>query len=162
MWEGGDGTGRNPTDRGKSGVKRHVLSDGRGVPVAVTVSAANVNDNRVAEQTLDSVLVKAGRGLRRPEHLCLDKGYDDRKVRAALKKRRIIGHIRRRGEVPLLGRVKGKPRRWVIERTHSWHTRFRSVLIRWETKVKNYQAIVHLASGLIAFQQAICNGYSMF
>ncbi|RYF12446.1 MAG: IS4/IS5 family transposase [Deltaproteobacteria bacterium] len=84
VWEGGDGTGRNPTDRGKSGVKRHVLSDGRGVPVAVTVSAANVNDNRVAEQTLDSVLVKAGRGLRRPEHLCLDKGYDDRKVRAAL------------------------------------------------------------------------------
>lgn len=28
-------TGRNPTDRGKAGSKRHLLTDGRGVPLAV-------------------------------------------------------------------------------------------------------------------------------
>jgi hypothetical protein len=31
---GGD-TGRNPTDRGKLGVKRHILTDQRGVPISV-------------------------------------------------------------------------------------------------------------------------------
>ena len=115
----GEGTGRNPTDRGKMGVKRHVLADADGIAVAVTVTAANVNDNSVAAETLDSSLVRAGRGLRRPKHLCMDNGYDDQKVRAALKKRGIIAHIRRRREVPLLNKVKEKPRRWVVERTNS-------------------------------------------
>lgn len=39
--------------------------------------------------------------------------------------RRIIPHIRRRGESPLLGCIRGKPRRWVVERTNSWHNRVR-------------------------------------
>ncbi|MFD7841515.1 IS5 family transposase [Nocardia sp. NPDC059764] len=39
--KGGDLTGPNPVDRGKSGSKIHVLSDGAGIPLAVCVSAAN-------------------------------------------------------------------------------------------------------------------------
>ncbi|MGQ2825001.1 IS5/IS1182 family transposase, partial [Leptospira kirschneri] len=36
---------------------------------------------------------------------------------------------------------KGKPRRWVVERTNSWHNnRFRAILIRWERKSENYLA----------------------
>jgi len=30
---GGEGTGRNPTDRGKSGTKRSLLTDGNGIPL---------------------------------------------------------------------------------------------------------------------------------
>src|SRR5438270_4394112 len=42
--EGGEDTGPNPTDRGKSGSKHHVLTDAHGVPLAATVTAANVSE----------------------------------------------------------------------------------------------------------------------
>jgi putative transposase len=152
--KGGDLTGPNPTDRAKSGVKRHILTDGRGVPLAAEISGANVHDKWFVAQTLDAVVVRAPRGPRRPKHLCLDKGYDYKDAEAAVRVRRIIPHIRRRGEPPLLGCVRGKPRRWVVERTNSWHNRFRGVLIRWERIGRHYRALLHLACGLIAFQQA--------
>ena len=34
-------TGPNPTDRGKLGTKRHVLTDEQGIPLSVVVTAAN-------------------------------------------------------------------------------------------------------------------------
>jgi transposase len=42
--EGGEDTGPNPTDRGGSGSKHHVLTDTQGIPLAATVTAANVNE----------------------------------------------------------------------------------------------------------------------
>ena len=150
----GDLTGPSPTDRAKRGVKRHVLTDGRGVPLSAEISGANVHDKWLAAQTLDSVVMRAPRGPRRPENICLDKGYDYADVDAAIRQRRITPHIRRRGEPPLLGRYKGKARRWVVERTNSWHNRFRGLLIRWERIGALYLGLVHFACGLIAFQQA--------
>ena len=40
--------------------------------------AANVHDKWMVAKTLDAVPLRAGRGVRRPHHLCLDKGYDYR------------------------------------------------------------------------------------
>jgi putative transposase len=40
--KGGDATGPNPTDRGKSGVKRHILTDGRGVPLAAEITVVSL------------------------------------------------------------------------------------------------------------------------
>jgi len=42
--EGGEDTGPNPTDRGKSGSKHPVLTDAQGIPLAATVTAANVKE----------------------------------------------------------------------------------------------------------------------
>ncbi len=147
-------TGPNPTDRAKLGVKRHVLTDGRGVPLAVLITGANVHDKWMVALILDAVVIRAPRGPRRPRHLCLDKGYDYQDAAAAVRVRGITPHIRRRGEQPMVGCVRGKPRRWVVERTNSWHNRFRGLLIRWERNAANYLAMVQLACGLIAFQQA--------
>ena len=57
--EGGEDTGPNPTDRGKSGSKHHVLTDARGVPWNATVTAANVNE---VTQVLDVLLNKPAVG----------------------------------------------------------------------------------------------------
>lgn len=152
--ERGDLTGPNPTDRAKRGVKRHILTDGRGVPLAAEISGANVHDKWLVADTLDAVVLRSSRGPRRPEHLCLDKGYDYADVEAAVRSRRITPHIRRRGERPLVGCVRGKPRRWVVERTNAWHNRFRGLLVRWERTGALYRGLLHLACGLIAFQQA--------
>jgi len=152
--KGGDLTGPNPTDRAKSGVKRHIVTDGRGVPLTAEITGANVHDKWLVGQMLDAVVLRAPRGPRRPEHLCLDKGYDYTDAEAAVRARRISPHIRRIGEQPLLGCVQGKPRRWVVERTNAWHNRFRGLLVRWERIGAHYHGLLHLACALIAFRQA--------
>lgn len=149
----GDRTGPNPTDRAKLGVKRHILTDGRGVPLAALITGANVHDKWMVADVLDAVVLRAARGPRRPKNLCLDKGYDFYDSEQAVRTRRISPHIRRRGETPA-GCRRGKSRRWVVERTNSWHNRFRALLVRWERSGNNYLALLHLACALIAFQQA--------
>jgi transposase len=51
-----------------------------------------------------------------------------------------------------------KPRRWVVERVHSWINRFRRLLIRWEKKPENYEAMLQFACGIIAWEQAALLG----
>ncbi|EKR63506.1 hypothetical protein LEP1GSC036_4144 [Leptospira weilii str. 2006001853] len=43
------------------GVKRHILTDGNGIPSAITLSGANVHDKRNVKNTLNSILVFSGR-----------------------------------------------------------------------------------------------------
>ena len=52
---GGKKTGPNPTDKGKSGSKRHVVVDREGIPLAVIHSAANVHDSKVLEEAVDAI-----------------------------------------------------------------------------------------------------------
>jgi putative transposase len=51
---GGERTGPNPTDRGKGGVKRSLLTDARGVPLDLVAAPANRHDCKLVEGTLDS------------------------------------------------------------------------------------------------------------
>jgi len=124
--------------------------------LGLAIAGANVNDFKLVEATLDSIPIKRPRSTRRRrQHLCLDKGYDYEDVRDVTNRRGYTAHIRTRGEEKLAKkRGRGKARRWVVERTHSWHNRFRRILIRWEKKEENYIAVLHLASAIIAFQQA--------
>ena len=86
-----------------------MLTDGRGVPLAVVLGPANVHDKWLLAPTLDAVVLRAGPHPRRPVHCCLDKGYASRDCAAALAKRRIVAHMRQKGEPPLVGRVHGRP-----------------------------------------------------
>src|SRR5665811_2140218 len=57
---GGEGTGPNPTDRGKIGWKWSVATDTVGVPIGWVIDGANRNDSVLLEPTLQAV---ASRGL---------------------------------------------------------------------------------------------------
>ncbi len=60
--KGGAATGPNPTDRGKSGTKRHVVVDRAGTPLGISLSGANRHDSLMLAPTLDAVLpVHCGR-----------------------------------------------------------------------------------------------------
>src|SRR5438105_4880543 len=50
-------TAPNPTDRGKSGSKRSVLTDGAGIPLAVAIAGANRNDCKLVEATLSKLMI---------------------------------------------------------------------------------------------------------
>jgi transposase len=119
---GGEKTGRNPTDRGKLGSKRHVLVDARGAPLAVTLSSANAHDKTCALATLKALMLPRPKTTYRVHHFCGDKAYDAADLRRALAKRHYRVHIRPRGvemeEVPAHQRYPA--RRWVVERTLSW------------------------------------------
>ena len=146
----GGKTGPNPTDRAKLGTKRHVLTEGRGVPIALCITAANVHDKKALAELLDAKIALSA--PRAEQHLCLDKGYDYSDTRRCVVRRRYVPHVRSRGEERRRCRGGERPRRWVVERTHSWFNRFRKLLIRWEKKPENYLALLQFAAVLIAFR----------
>lgn len=114
-----------------------------------------MHDKWLVGPTLDSLPVKRPNPEITPQHLCLDKGYDYEDVRRLVALRGFIAHIKARGEEVILKRTRGlKPRRWVVERTHSWLNRFRRILIRWEKKAQNYLAMLHLACAYVAYRVA--------
>ena len=53
----GEKTGANPTDRGKTGVKRSLLTEAQGIPVGLVVDGANRHDMKLVRATVDSVAV---------------------------------------------------------------------------------------------------------
>lgn len=93
---GGDEIGPNPTDRGKNGTKKSILTDGQGGPLAIVVAGANVHDAKLLEQTIEAMVVERPKATRRkPQHLCLDKGYDNPSGETAIAKHAYTGHVRR-------------------------------------------------------------------
>jgi putative transposase len=151
----GKKTGKNPTDRGKLGVKRSVLTDGRGVPLGVAIAGANVHDQKLFHATLSSLPIRRPRPTaRRPQHLCCDKGYDAAIIHREARRRRYIPHIKSRGEEQIAKRIRGRrARRWVVERIASWMNRFRRIFIRWEKKAINYEALIHWTLAYITWKQ---------
>jgi transposase len=102
--------------------------------------------------TLDAIPICGMLGPILPKHICLDKGYDYDDPELEARDRGVKPHIRRRGEPPLVGHVRGKPRRWVVERTNSWHNNFRGLRTRWARKAERYGALVDLDCAIIIFQ----------
>ena len=154
---GGEKTGPNPTDRGKSGVKRSLLTEGHGIPIGLVAEGANRHDMKLTRATVESLIVERPEPTaERPQGMCLDAGYDYDEVYAILKEFGFTAHVRPRGEeAKAIKHIAGfKARRWVVERAHSWMNRFRRLLIRWDKKPQNYLAFLHFACGLIAFRAA--------
>lgn len=121
---GGQGTGPNPTDRGKRGWKWSLATDRDGIPIGWAIDGANRHDVRLFAPTLDAI---EGRGLlAEVETLHLDRGYDTAGIRqtcaehdlddVVTAKRRTRGHADNDND----GRSLGLGLRWAVERTNSW------------------------------------------
>ena len=150
-------TGRNPTDRGKAGSKRHLLTDGRGVPLAVVLSGANRHDMKKLAQLLDAVVVEKPDPKQLEQHLCLDRGYDYSSCRQEAETRGYIPHIPKK-DAPIpapTDSFRHPPRRWVVEVGHSWFNRFRRLLIRWEKQPERYLGFIQLAACLILYRKLL-------
>ncbi len=123
---GGEGTGKSPVDRGKSGWKWSILADRDGIPVAWAADAANRNDCTLLEPTLADA---ARRGqLLDVETLHLDRGYAGNPVAQTCRSHGINNIVRTPKRRP--GTARGQPStdplgmRWTIERTNSWLSNF--------------------------------------
>ena len=132
--EGGEDTGPHPTDRGKSGSKHHVLTDAHGIPLAATVTAANVNEVTQALQTLLDMPPVGGKpGPKREE-------------------------LRRRGIKPFIPDQKAPHGsglgvfRWFVERTISWLHSWGRLRRRLDRLTEVQDAFLQLACGLICLR----------
>ncbi len=164
-------TGSNPTDRGKLGTKRHVLTDTRGIPLSVVMSSASTHDIKMVTDVMDNMITKRSSLSTKPnlsskrklQHLCLDKAYNSKTVKQEIISRGYAPHLpykRKRGEVrtktqKMSNRKKHPARRWVVERTNSWHNRFRKLYTRYEKKAENYLGLVQLSCSIIIYRKIV-------
>jgi putative transposase len=129
---GGEKTGRNPTDRGKMGTQKSVLVDADGGPPGATIAGADVPDCEVPDETIEAVAVERPAAEEGEQNLCLDAGYDNPSGRAAVEEHGYVGHIRPayEGKRPERRTGRRKARRRVVERTPSWPSKCRGLLVR--------------------------------
>lgn len=145
---------RTPPIGEKNGTKRHLLVEGDGGPLAVVVDGANRHDSKLLEPTLEATVSQPIETPTTDPHLCLDKAYDSARCEREAREAGFEPHIRRIGEeVSKHKDPKNKARRWVVERTHAWLNRWRGILVRYEKKAANYEAMLQLASALLWYRR---------
>jgi putative transposase len=152
---GGKKTGKNPTDRGKKGTKKRLVTDGDGGPLGVVIAGANVVDQKLLKETIEAIVVERPDPDEVKQNLNLDKGYDNPNGREAASEGGYVPHIRRiREEKKSCDRSKGhKPRRWVVERAFAWLSKCRGILVRYDKKDNNYLGLIQLACGLLWYRR---------
>jgi len=124
---GGEGTGKNPTDRAKLGWKWSILTDRRGIPIGWAIDGANRHDSMLLPATLAAA---SARGLLEDiETIWLDRGYDSRSVRDHVASAGIDDAVIAKKRKPNKSKSSAAPRqpmglRWPVERTNSWLSNF--------------------------------------
>ena len=133
-----------------------MLTDGRGVPLSIIASGANVHDVVLLERTLDAIVIVRPKTKKR-QKLCADAGYKGEPARKVISSRDYEPHVKqRREEAQEKRKHRGfKARRWVVERTHSWVNRYRKLLVSFEKTEASYVGLLSLAAAMICWRQVI-------
>jgi transposase len=150
--EGGEETGPNPTDRSKSGSKHHLMTDARGIPLAATVTAANVPDVTQTFSVLTAMPAvggKPGPKREKPARLQGDRGYDSGPARRLLRWLGITPIIAARNTDNGSGLG---VYRWFVERTISWLHSFGRLRRRLDRHVELQEAFLRLGCALICLR----------
>jgi transposase len=119
--------------------------------LAVTITAANVNDYGLLLPLLDEVW-GAQKGDER--EVLADRGYDAKAVREGVRERGFTERISQRNR-----RGQGRKRdaqareRSVIERTFAWLSWFRRLATRWERRAELYLAFLQLGCALVCWRR---------
>ena len=129
------------------------MCDQNGLPLTVLISAANTHDSQLMLPLLDSlapIRSPRGRPRHRPDKLHADKAYDQRPLRAEVRRRGIAVRIARKGveSSQRLGRY-----RWIVESCLSWLLRNRRLIRRYDRKAEHFQAFADLACALLAYNR---------
>jgi len=153
---GGEGTGPNPTDRGKLGWKWSVAVERHGIPIGWAIDGANRNDVRMLEPTLDAV--EANGLLIDIGTMHLDRGYDSGAVRDRLRSRGLDQwQIQLRGtKVPGVNKQPLRlGLRWIVEATNSWWSNYGQLRRNTDRRNKHRHAALCLAATVLIIGRLI-------
>ena len=131
-----------------------MLVEADGGPLAVVVAGANTPDAHLLKATIEAVVLERPEvepGF--PQHLCLDKGYDNETGWGVIVDYDYTPHTRLIRDLRPPRKKRYKPRRWVVERTLAWLSKCRAVLVRWDKKAANYLGLFKLACALLWFRR---------
>lgn len=147
--------GETPLIEEKKGSKRSLLTDEKGLPLALVISGANTHDVKLLAATLDAIVIPRPDTARHKQNLCLDAGYVGKPAQREVEERGYVPHVRPRGE-EMAEKDKNpdfKARRWVVEVCHSWFNRFRKLLVRYEKMDRSYLGLLMLAASIIVLRK---------
>lgn len=135
--------GERGFDAGKKvvGRKRHIAVDTDGRLLMVNLTTADISDSAGAQKILDAIR------KRWPwmKHLFADGAYDRRQLLDKAAYRDFtIEIVRRTDNEP---GFKVLPRRWVVERTFGWMTRYRRLVRDCEERMDVSEAMIFVAMG---------------
>ena len=133
-------------------MKRSLVVEADGGPLGAAIAGANVHDTKLLAATLEAIVVERPQPTEeRPQHLCLDKGYDNPTGHETVAAYQYTPHIRRIGEEKLdpNGQKTYPARRWVVERTLAWLSKCRGLLVRYEKRAINFLGLLQLACALL-------------
>ena len=142
----------NPTDRAKLGSKRHLICDGRGIPLAIQLTGANRNDSQQAIALVDAIPTLQGlrgRPRHRPHCILGDRGYDAEAIRQGLRDRGIVPLLAKRNTEHGSGLGRW---RWVVERSFAWINQFRRLRVRYEKRADIHEAFLALGCIVICWK----------
>lgn len=138
-------------------MKRSLLVEAAGGPLAVVIAGANVHATKLLAATLAAVVVERPRPTpERPQHRCLDLGDDNPTGAEAVARHHYVAHLRRIGKEKLdlrTGEPRFPARRWVVERTLAWLSKCRALLIRYDKRAANFRGLLQLACALLWFRR---------
>jgi transposase len=141
------------TSRGGLGSKIHVLCEGAGKPISLSVTPGQQNETTQVEVLLDQVRIQGRRGRPRQRFACTagDKMYDIPRVRAAVRRRHgrpLIPHKRRPDGSYPPGAARFDRQRYrqrnVVERLISRLKEWRAIATRYEKLAASFGAVILL------------------
>jgi transposase len=134
-----------------------LLVGARGIPLSLVASGANTHDVKLLEGTLDARVARPKAELAKEQHLCADAAYVGHLAREVIEQRGMLAHVRSRKQEQMdrAQEPQAKPRRWIVERSHSWFNRFRKLLVRFEKSAASFEALLSLAAALVCWRQEI-------
>ena len=136
-------------DAGKKivGRKRHIAVDTDGRLLMVNLTPADISDSAGAQTILD--------GIRKRwpwvKHLFADGAYDRLKLMDKAAYLDFVIEIIRRSDDQKGFQV--LPRRWVVERTFGWMTRWRRLVRDYEERIDCSEAMIHVALGSLLLRR---------
>lgn len=154
--------------RGGFSTKLHLVCDGKGLPLAVELSAGQRHESVFMTAALDAVRIPQplGPSRKRPDALAGDKGYSYAHLREWLRQRKIRATIPEREDQKkrreAKGSAGGRPpafdreayrKRNIIERLVGWLKEFRRIAMRFEKLALRYAAMIKLAMFRLCVRQ---------
>ena len=131
-----------------------VVTDAGGLPLGMTVAAANVCEQELLVPALNDVPVPVPPGT----PVIADKGHDSDPLRDDLEAEGLVPIIPHRKNRVRASRNDGRRlrrycRRWKIERTNAWLHCYRALAVRWAPNLFMYIGLVYLAFIHMALQR---------
>lgn len=153
---GGEKAGRSPVDRGKRGIKRSVLVDGRGIPLGSVTAPANRHDSPLLAPTIDAA---RSHGLVvKDASVHLDCGYDSELTRTRLLEREFVAEISKKGRLAPLNAT----RRWIVERTNSWQNAHKKLVWCTERRGRVVDFWMALSDVVIIVRRLVREGWTRY